>query len=455
MAKLVEKYIEIAAKRNPGEPEFLQTVEEVLTSIEPVLEAHPEYVEAGLIERLIEPERGISFRVPWVDDNGKVQVNRGYRYEFNSAIGPYKGGLRFAPNVYPGIIKFLGFEQIFKNSLTGLPIGGGKGGADFDPNGKSDGEIMRFCQSFMTELYRHIGPHTDVPAGDLGVGAREIGYLFGQYKRLTNRYEGVLTGKGLAYGGLAGRTEATGYGIVFFAREMLKHFGEELKGKTVVVSGFGNVSWGTVQKLNELGAKVVTISGPDGYIYDPDGVTPGEKEDYLLELRASGKNICAPYAEKFPNAKFYAGKKPWGVQQDEGIKVDMFIPCAMQNDVHMEHAKQIVEGGCKFYCEGANMPTTNDALNYLIENMTAVGSAKAANAGGVACSCIEMGQNAGHTVFQHQAVYDQLHDIMRNIYKNSANAAEKYFGNKNLLVQGGNIAGFEKVAAAMMEQGLV
>ena len=455
MAKLVEKYIEIAAKRNPGEPEFLQTVEEVLTSIEPVLEAHPEYVEAGLVERLIEPERGISFRVPWVDDNGKVQVNRGYRYEFNSAIGPYKGGLRFAPNVYPGIIKFLGFEQIFKNSLTGLPIGGGKGGADFDPNGKSDGEIMRFCQSFMTELYRHIGPHTDVPAGDLGVGAREIGYLFGQYKRLTNRYEGVLTGKGLSYGGLAGRTEATGYGIVFFAREMLKHFGEELKGKTVVVSGFGNVSWGTVQKLNELGAKVVTISGPDGYIYDPDGVTSGEKEDYLLELRASGKNICAPYAEKFPNAKFYAGKKPWGVQQDEGIKVDMFIPCAMQNDVHMEHAKQIVEGGCKFYCEGANMPTTNDALNYLIENMIAVGSAKAANAGGVACSCIEMGQNAGHTVYQHQAVYDQLHDIMRNIYKNSAAAAEKYFGNKNLLVQGGNIAGFEKVAAAMMEQGLV
>ena len=261
MANLVQQYIEIAKKRNPGEPEFLQTVEEVLTSIEPVLEAHPEYVESGLVERLIEPERGISFRVPWVDDNGKVQVNRGYRYEFNSAIGPYKGGLRFAPNVYPGIIKFLGFEQIFKNSLTGLPIGGGKGGADFDPNGKSDAEIMRFCQSFMTELYRHIGPHTDVPAGDLGVGAREIGYLFGQYKRLTNRYEGVLTGKGLAYGGLAGRTEATGYGIVFFAREMLKHCGEELKGKTVAVSGFGNVSWGTVQKLNQLGAKVITISG--------------------------------------------------------------------------------------------------------------------------------------------------------------------------------------------------
>ena len=325
MGKLVEQYIAIAKKRNPGEPEFLQTVEEVLTSIEPVLEAHPEYVEAGLVERLIEPERGISFRVPWVDDNGKVQVNRGYRYEFNSAIGPYKGGLRFAPNVYPGIIKFLGFEQIFKNSLTGLPIGGGKGGADFDPNGKSDGEIMRFCQAFMSELFRHIGPYTDVPAGDLGVGAREIGYLFGQYKKLANRYEGVLTGKGLAYGGLHGRTEATGYGIVFFAREMLKANGEELAGKTVALSGFGNVTWGTAQKLNQLGAKVITISGPDGYIYDPDGITPGEKEDYLLKLRGSGKNICAPYADKFPGATFYPGEKPWGV------KADLYIPCATQN----------------------------------------------------------------------------------------------------------------------------
>ena len=307
MAGIVEQYIEIAKKRNPGEPEFHQTVEEVLNSIEPVLKAHPEYVEAGLIDRLIEPERGVSFRVVWVDDNGKVQVNRGYRYEFNSALGPYKGGLRFAPNVYPGIIKFLGFEQTFKNSLTGLPIGGGKGGADFDPTGKSDAEVMRFCQAFMTELYRHIGPNTDVPAGDLGVGAREIGYLFGQYKRIVNRYEGVLTGKGLSFGGLAGRNEATGFGIVFFAREMLKHFGEELKGKKVALSGFGNVTWGTARKLNELGAKVITISGPDGYILDEDGVS-GEKVDYLVELRASGKNICAPYAEKFPGAKFFPGK---------------------------------------------------------------------------------------------------------------------------------------------------
>ncbi|SFE21512.1 glutamate dehydrogenase (NADP+) [Peptostreptococcaceae bacterium pGA-8] len=447
MANLVQQYIDIAKKRNPGEPEFLQTIEEVLTSLEPVLEAHPEYIEAGLIERLIEPERGISFRVPWVDDEGKVQVNRGYRYEFNSAIGPYKGGLRFAPSVYPGIIKFLGFEQIFKNSLTGLPIGGGKGGADFDPNGKSDGEIMRFCQSFMTELYRHIGPETDVPAGDLGVGAREIGYMFGQYKRLTNKYNGVLTGKGLSYGGLAGRTEATGYGIVFFAREMLKHFGEDLKGKRVVVSGFGNVSWGTVQKLNQLGAKVVTISGPDGYILDEDGVS-GEKEAYMLELRASGKNICAPYAEKFPGAKFFPGEKPWGV------KADLYIPCATQNEIHIEDAKKMVENGAPYLCEGANMPTTNEALAYLIEKGVVVGPSKAANAGGVACSCIEMGQNAGKTVFSPAQVYEQLETIMVNIHNNAAEAAERY-GLGYDLVKGANIAGFEKVAEAMMAQGIV
>lgn len=447
MKDLVKKYIEIAEKRNPGEPEFLQTVEEVLTSLEPVIEAHPEYVEAGIIERIIEPERGISFRIPWVDDSGKVQVNRGYRYEFNSAIGPYKGGIRFAPSVYPGIIKFLGFEQIFKNSLTGLPIGGGKGGSDFDPNGKSDGEIMRFCQSFMTELYRHIGPDTDVPAGDLGVGAREIGYMFGQYKRLTNKYTGVLTGKGLSYGGLAGRTEATGYGIVFFAREMLKHFGESLKGKTVAVSGFGNVSWGTVQKLNELGAKVITISGPDGYIYDEDGVS-GEKEAYMLELRASGKNICAPYADKFPGAKFFAGRKPWEV------KADLYIPCATQNEIHLKDAEVMVANGCKYLCEGANMPTTNEALEFLIEKGIVVGPSKAANAGGVACSCIEMGQNAGKTVFSPAQVYEQLEAIMVNIHKSAADAAERY-GLGYDLVKGANIAGFEKVAEAMMAQGVV
>ena len=447
MANLVQKYIDIAKAKNPGEPEFHQTIEEVLTSIEPVLEAHPEYVEAGLVERLIEPERTVSFRVPWVDDSGKVQVNRGYRVEFNSALGPYKGGLRFAPSVYPGILKFLGFEQIFKNSLTGLPIGGGKGGSDFDPNGKSDAEIMRFCQSFITELYRHIGPDTDVPAGDLGVGGREIGFMMGQYKRITNRYDGTWTGKGTANGGLAGRTEATGYGIVFFAREMLKHCGEELKGKKVAVSGFGNVSWGTVKKLNELGAKVITISGPDGYILDEDGVS-GDKVDFLLELRNSGKNICSPYAEKYPNAKFFAGKKPWEV------KADLYIPCATQNEIRIEDAKTMITNGCKYLCEGANMPTTNEAIEYLQENGVVVGPSKAANAGGVACSCLEMSQNAQHIVFSEEDVYRQLEGIMVNIFKLSADACKRYNLGFNLIA-GANIAGFERVAEAMMLQGIV
>ena len=448
MGKIVDQYIEIAKKRNPGEPEFLQTIEEVLTSLEPVLERHPEYVEAGLIERLIEPERGISFRVSWVDDNGKVQVNRGYRYQFNSAIGPYKGGLRFAPNVYPGIIKFLGFEQIFKNSLTGLPIGGGKGGSDFDPNGKSDAEVMRFCQAFMTELFRHIGPETDVPAGDIGVGAREIGYLYGQYKRLVNRFEGVLTGKGIPYGGLKGRTEATGYGIVFFARHMLEACGEKLEGKNVAISGFGNVSWGTATKLNQLGAKVITISGPDGYVYDEDGVTLGEKVDFMLQLRASGKNIVAPYAEKFPSAKFFPGKKPWEV------KADLYIPCATQNEIRMADAEQMVANGCKFLCEGANMPTTNEALAYLMENGVVVGPSKAANAGGVACSAIEMSQNSRKMPMEVEEVYAQLEVIMKNIHDSAAAAAKEYGFGYNL-VAGANIAGFLKVADAMMMQGIV
>ncbi len=447
MARLVEQYIEIAKKKNPGEPEFIQTVEEVLNTIEPVLEAHPEYVESGLIERLIEPERGVSFRVAWVDDAGKTRVNRGYRYQFNSAIGPYKGGLRFGPNVYPGIIKFLAFEQIFKNSLTGLPIGGGKGGSDFDPNGKSDAEIMRFCQAFMTELYRHIGANTDVPAGDMGVGAREIGYMFGQYKRIVDRYEGVLTGKGLPYGGLSGRAEATGFGIVFYAREMLKHFNKDLKGLEVAISGFGNVSWGTALKLNELGAKVVTISGPDGYIHDPAGVS-GEKVDYLLELRSSGKNICSPYAEKYPEAKFYPGKKPWGV------KADLYIPCATQNEITIEDAKEMVANGCKYLCEGANMPTTNEAVEYLVENGVIIGPSKAANAGGVACSCIEMGQNAAHARLKPEDVYKQLEDIMVNIHKVSVDACKKYNLGYNLIA-GANIAGFERVAEAMMAQGIL
>ena len=447
MGKIADKYIEIAKQKNAHEPEFLQTVEEVLTSIEPVLEAHPEYVESGLMDRLIEPERLIQFRVPWVDDNGKVQVNRGYRVQFNSALGPYKGGLRFQANVYPGILKFLGFEQIFKNSLTGLPIGGGKGGSDFDPAGKSDAEVMRFCQSFIDELYRHIGPNVDVPAGDMGVGGREIGYIMGQYKRLTNQYDGTFSGKGTENGGLYGRTEATGYGIVFFAREVLKHFGETLDGKTAVISGFGNVAWGTTQKLEQLGAKVIAFSGPDGYILDEAGVT-GEKVDYLLELRASGKNICAPYAEKFAGAKFFPGEKPWGV------KADLYIPCAMQNDIQLEHAKQLVENGARYLIEGANMPTTNEAIQYLQAHNVVVGPSKAANAGGVACSCLEMSQNAQHIVFSAEDVYAKLEGIMVNIFKQIEDACDQYNLGENF-VAGANIAGFERVAKAMMWQGLV
>jgi len=447
MSNYVDRCIELCKQKNPGEVEFHQTVEEVLTSLKPIFEQHPEYEEAAILERLTEPERGITFRVVWVDDAGKVQVNKGYRYQFNSALGPYKGGLRFAPNVYPGIVKFLGFEQIFKNSLTGLPIGGGKGGADFDPNGKSDAEVMRFCQAFMTELFRHIGPHTDVPAGDLGVGGREIGYLFGQYKKLANRFEGVLTGKGLSYGGLQGRAEATGYGIVFYANAMLEANGEKLAGKNVVISGFGNVSWGTALKLTELGAKVIAFSGPDGYILDEAGVS-GEKIDYMLDLRSSGKNICAPYADKFPGAKFVAGKKPWEV------KADLYIPCAMQNDIHIEDAKAIVASGAKFICEGANMPCTNEAVEYMLEKGMIVGPSKAANAGGVACSCIEMGQNAGHTYFTPEQVYAQLEQIMVGIHDACAAASKKYGYGYNL-VAGANLAGFEKIVDAMMAQGLV
>lgn len=446
MSKFVQKYLDIVKRRNPGEAEFHQCVEEILSSLEPVVEQNPQFVEAGIIERLIEPEREISFKVAWIDDAGKVQVNRGFRVQFNSALGPYKGGLRFAPSVYAGITNFLGFEQIFKNALTGLPIGGGKGGSDFDPNGKSDNEVMRFCQSFMTELYRHIGPDTDSPAGDLGVGAREIGYLFGQYKRITSDFNGTMTGKSLTWGGLNGRTEATGYGIVYFARAMMEANGNEIKGKTVAVSGFGNVSWGTVQKCNMLGAKVITISGPDGYILDEDGVTAGEKEDFMLELRASGKNIVAPYAEKFPSAKFFPGEKPWGV------KVDVVIPCATQNEIHMEDAKKIVANGTKYVCEGANMPTTNEALNYLQEHCI-VGPSKAANAGGVACSAIEMSQNASKTIYTAEQVHVQLRNIMQNIHDHCAEASKKYGFGYNL-VAGANIAGFERVAKAMMEQGV-
>lgn len=386
------------------------------------------------------------FRVAWTDDEGKVQVNRGYRVQFNSAIGPYKGGLRFHPSVYLGIVKFLGFEQIFKNSLTGLPIGGGKGGSDFDPRGKSDGEIMRFCQSFMTELYRHIGPNVDVPAGDIGVGGREIGYLFGQYKRIVGAYEnGVLTGKGLSYGGSLIRPEATGYGATYYAVEMLKHFGEEIKGKTFALSGFGNVSWGAAQKITQLGGKVLTISGPDGYIYDENGLDQ-EKINYMLEMRASGRDKVQDYADKF-NVPFYAGKKPWDV------KVDIAMPCATQNEIGMEEAKQIVANGIKYLVEVSNMPTTNDAIAYLVEQGVVVAPSKAVNAGGVAVSALEMSQNSMRYNWTAEEVDEKLHNIMIDIHNSSVAAAEKY-GLGYDLIKGANIAGFEKVVDAMISQGI-
>ncbi|MBR2917092.1 MAG: NADP-specific glutamate dehydrogenase [Clostridia bacterium] len=439
--------METVVKRNAGEPEFHQAVEEVLESLEPVIEAHPEYEKAGLIERIVEPERTISFRVPWVDDNGNVQVNRGFRVQFNSAIGPYKGGLRFHPSVYLGIIKFLGFEQTFKNSLTGLPIGGGKGGSDFDPRGKSDGEIMRFCQSFMTELSRHIGSHVDVPAGDIGVGAREIGYLFGQYKRICNNFENaVLTGKGISYGGSLIRPEATGFGAVYFCDEVLKGCGDSIKGKTFAVSGFGNVAWGAVLKINQLGGKVLTISGPDGYVYDESGITE-EKAAYMLEMRASGRDKVEDYATKF-GAKFVKGEKPWGV------KVDVVLPCATQNEVQIEDAKKIVANGTKYYIEVSNMPTTAEAVAYLLENGVLVAPSKAVNAGGVAVSALEMSQNSARLSWTREEVDEKLHQIMVNIYNNCSSAAKRY-GMEGNLIAGANIAGFEKVAEAMMAQGII
>lgn len=439
--------LERVKKRNQGEPEFIQTVTEVLETLEPVAEKRQDYIDAGVFERIVEPERQIIFRVPWVDDNGKTQVNRGFRVQFNSAIGPYKGGLRFHPSVYSGIIKFLGFEQTFKNSLTSLPMGGGKGGSDFDPQGKSDAEVMRFCQSFMTELSKHIGPDLDVPAGDIGVGAREIGYLLGQYKRLRNEFTGVLTGKGIPYGGSLIRPEATGYGAVYYTVEMLNYFGDSIKGKTFAISGFGNVAWGTVKKVNELGGKVVTISGPDGYIYDPDGISTPEKVDYLLEMRASCRNRVQDYADKF-GVEFFPGQKPWGT------KADIIMPCATQNEVDMAEAKQIVENGVKYYVEVSNMPTTNEAVAYLKENGVIVAPSKAVNAGGVAVSGLEMSQNSMRYSWTAEEVDAKLKGIMKNIFEASLSAAKEYgFGDD--LVAGANIAGFLKVAEAMKAQGCV
>ena len=445
-SEYLNRVYETVSKRNAGETEFLQAVKEVLVSLEPVVAANPKIEANGIIERIVEPERMISFRVSWVDDNGKVQVNRGYRVQFNSAIGPYKGGLRFHPSVNASIIKFLGFEQTFKNSLTGLPMGGGKGGSDFDPRGRSDGEIMRFCQSFMTELAKHIGADTDVPAGDIGVGAREIGYLYGQYKRLRNEFTGVLTGKGISYGGSLIRPEATGFGAVYYTAEMLKSFGEEIKGKTFAISGFGNVAWGTVKKIAELGGKVITISGPDGYILDEEGITSEEKINFMLEMRSSGHDKVKDYADKF-GVQFFKGQKPWGV------KADVLMPCATQNEVDVKEAELMIANGIKYYVEVSNMPTTNEAVALLKANGVVVAPSKAVNAGGVAVSGLEMSKNSMRYSWTAEEVDAKLHQIMEGIYKASYDAAKKY-GMEGDLVAGANLAGFEKVCDAMIAQGI-
>ena len=440
----VDEVIELVEKKNPGEPEFHQAVREVLESLKPVVEANEEkYRKEALLERLVEPERVILFRVPWVDDKGNVQVNKGYRVQFNSAIGPYKGGLRFHPSVYLGIIKFLGFEQIFKNSLTGLPIGGGKGGSDFDPKGKSDREVMAFCQSFMTELYRHIGADTDVPAGDIGVGGREIGFLFGQYKRIRDAYEGVLTGKGLTYGGSLVRTQATGYGLLYLTEEMLKINGKELAGKTVAVSGAGNVAIYAMEKAYQLGAKPVTCSDSTGWVYDAEGIDL----DALKEIKEVKRARLTEYKKYRPNAEYHEGKGVWSV------KCDVALPCATQNELGLEDAKQLVANGCFAVAEGANMPTTLEATKYLQENGILFAPGKAANAGGVATSALEMSQNSERLSWSFEEVDEKLKGIMVNICHNMADAAKKYGFEGNYVV-GANAAGFEKVADAMMAQGI-
>jgi glutamate dehydrogenase (NADP+) len=446
MSDYVHKLIAQVKAKNPSEPEFHQAVEEVAESLELVLERHPEYRSAKILERMVEPERVIMFRVPWLDDQGEIHINRGFRIQMNSAIGPYKGGLRFHASVTLGILKFLAFEQVFKNSLTTLPMGGGKGGSDFDPKGKSDTEVMRFCQSFMTELFRHIGPDTDVPAGDIGVGAREIGYLFGQYKRLTREFSGVLTGKGLNWGGSLVRPEATGYGVVYFAEEMLKTKGQSFAGKTVAVSGFGNVAWGAVEKVNELGGTVVTLSGPDGFVYDKDGIK-GEKVQYMLEMRASARDRVQDYADKF-KTQFSPGKRPWSV------KADVALPCATQNELNGDDARELVKNGCTCVCEGANMPTNLDGVRVFLESRILYSPGKASNAGGVATSGLEMSQNSMRLPWPKEEVDQRLHQIMKSIHQTCLRTAEKYNMPGNYVV-GANIAGFLKVADAMLDQGLV
>jgi glutamate dehydrogenase (NADP+) len=446
ITNITDGVYEQVVKRNAGESEFLQAVKEVLDCLGPVLAKHPEYVEAKILERVVEPERQIMFRVPWQDDKGTIHVNRGFRFEFNSALGPYKGGLRFHPSVNASILKFLGFEQVFKNSLTTLPMGGGKGGSDFDPKGKSDNEVMRFCQSFMTELFRHIGPDTDVPAGDIGVGGREIGFMFGQYKRIRNEFTGILTGKALNWGGSLIRPEATGYGCVYFAEQMLKSRGENFAGKICTVSGSGNVAQYTVEKLNQLGAKVVSLSDSNGSIYDPDGIDE-EKLAFVLELKNGRRGRIKEYADKF-GVKYLEGKRPWA------IKCDCAFPSATQNEISGDDAKSLLDNGCYLVAEGANMPSTPDAVRQFIDRKILYGPGKAANAGGVATSGLEMSQNSLRLSWTREEVEQRLANIMIAVHKQCYEAAEEYDQSGNL-VMGANIAGFVKVADAMLDQGLV
>ncbi|MDH7501104.1 MAG: NADP-specific glutamate dehydrogenase [Verrucomicrobiota bacterium] len=443
---VIQDTLEIVRKRNPGEPEFFQAVTEVLESIEPVIERHKKYRDARILERIVEPERVVIFRVPWQDDKGQFQINRGFRIQMNSAIGPYKGGLRFHPTVCLSILKFLAFEQVFKNSLTTLPMGGAKGGSDFDPKGKSDNEVMRFCQSFMTELFRHVGPDTDVPAGDIGVGTREIGYLFGQYKRLANEFTGVLTGKGLNWGGSLIRPEATGYGCVYFALEMAKTRGETLEGKVCTVSGSGNAAQYTVEKLIHVGAKVVTMSDSDGFVHDKDGINE-EKLAWIMDLKNVRRGRIREYAEKF-GVKYFPGKRPWG------IECDCAFPCATQNEISGEDAKTLLDNGCTLVAEAANMPSEPEAIQQFLARRILFGPAKAANAGGVATSGLEMAQNSMRLPWTREEVDARLRHIMTTIHKNAFDTAAEY-GKPGNLVVGANIAGFVKVADAMLDQGLV
>ena len=443
----VEKIMQALEQKHPGEAEYLQAVREVLVSVKDVYNQHPEFERASIIERIVEPERIITFRVPWVDDQGKVQVNLGYRVQFNGAIGPYKGGLRFHASVNLSILKFLGFEQTFKNALTTLPMGGGKGGSDFSPRGKSDAEVMRFCQAFMNELYRHIGPDEDVPAGDIGVGGREIGYLFGQYRKLTHQFQGMLTGKGREWGGSILRPEATGYGALYFVHQMMETHGLDIKGKTVALSGFGNVAWGAAKKATELGAKVITLSGPDGYIYDPAGIS-GEKIEYMLELRSSGNDVCEPYATKFQGSQFFKGRKPW--EQ----KADIYLPCATQNELNGEDADRIL--ACKPLCvaEVSNMGCTAEAADKFTAAKQLFAPGKAVNAGGVATSGLEMSQNSLRLSWSPEEVDQKLHYIMSSIHEQCVKYGKQPDGHIDY-IKGANIAGFMKVAKAMLAQGVV